>query len=386
VLLIHGARIYAPSDLGQQDVLIRDGRIVAIESTITPPPEAEVMDGTGNFLVPGFIDNHVHTIGGGGEGGPATRAPRLQAGGLISCGITCAVGLLGVDGTSRGLEELYAHTLALREEGIGAYMLTGSFDVPTPTLTGNVRRDLFLIEPVIGVGEIAIGDHRSSVPSPEEVGRLAAEAIGGGRLVGKKSYINLHMGDIPGALDAIAEMLRVYGLPADRFLPTHVNRIQSLMEESARFGRLGGYLDLTTSIVPSEGYTKATEIPTAIAWLIESGIPEQRITVSSDGGGMTALRNDRGQIIGHRPCLPSGLLRDFKTMVGNGRDPGQAAAFFTSNVVDALGMEKRRGRVATGLAGDLLMFNDSCELQMVIAGGQPWECSSKENATWIPRG
>jgi len=385
VLLIQGARVFAPADLGKRDVLIRDGRIAAIESTITPPLGAEVIDGSGKFLVPGFIDNHVHTIGGGGEGGPATRAPRLQAGGLISCGITCAVGLLGVDGTSRGLEELFAHTLALRDEGISAYMLTGSFDVPTPTLTGNVRRDLFLIEPVIGVGEIAIGDHRSSVPSPEEVGRLAAESIGGGRLVGKKSYINLHMGDIPGALDAIAEMLRVYGLPAERFLPTHINRIQNLMEESIRFGRLGGYLDLTTSIVPSEGYTKATEIPDAIGWLTERGIPEQRITISSDGGGMSALRNEQGQIIGHKPCLPSGLLRDFKTMVGSGKDPGQAASFFTANVSDALGWESKRGRISTGLAGDLLLFNDSCELQMVVAGGKPWLRDSKESATWTPR-
>ena len=76
--------------------------------------------------------------------------------------------------------------------------------MPTPTLTGSVRRDVFLVEPVIGVGEVAIADHRSSLPSPTEFGRLAAEAIGGGRLVGKRGYLDLHIGEVPGGLGMVA--------------------------------------------------------------------------------------------------------------------------------------------------------------------------------------
>ena len=79
---------------------------------------AEAVDAAGRYLVPGFIDNHIHTLGGGGEAGPATRGPRLHAAQLLGCGITCGVGLLGVDGVSRRLEDLYAHTLGLREEGM----------------------------------------------------------------------------------------------------------------------------------------------------------------------------------------------------------------------------------------------------------------------------
>jgi amidohydrolase family protein len=42
-------------------VLIRDGRIAAIDTTpATPVPAAESVDGTGLFLIPGLIDSHVH--------------------------------------------------------------------------------------------------------------------------------------------------------------------------------------------------------------------------------------------------------------------------------------------------------------------------------------
>lgn len=48
-------------------VLIEDGRITRIggAETVAPPPEAEVVDGTGKYLMPGWIDAHIHLIGAG---------------------------------------------------------------------------------------------------------------------------------------------------------------------------------------------------------------------------------------------------------------------------------------------------------------------------------
>ena len=83
--------------------------------------------------------------------------------------------------------------------------------------------------------------------------------ISGGRLVGKHGYLNLHLGDVPGGLAMIAELVRWSGLPVERFIPTHLNRGRALLEEAIAFGRLGGYLDLTASITPADGYVQAVE-------------------------------------------------------------------------------------------------------------------------------
>jgi beta-aspartyl-dipeptidase (metallo-type) len=347
--------------------------------------DAEVIDAAGRHLLPGLIDNHMHTIGGGGEGGPVTRGDRLHAPVLIGCGITCAVGVLGIDGMSRRLEDLYAHTLALRAEGVGAYMLTGSYDVPPPTLTGSVRRDVFLVEPVIGAGEIAVGDHRGSFPSAREVARIGAEAIAGGRLAGKRGYVNLHVGDVPGALPMLAEMLTMSGLPPDGFLVTHLQRSQRLVTEAIDFARLGGYIDLTTSGTPEEGFRRALRIVDAVAALRDGGVPAARITISSDGGGMSAIRDGAGEVVEHRQCLPSGLLRELRALANGPLGVAGAPALFTANVADALGFERRRGRIGAGLLADLLLLDGDLGLTGVIARGRPWEASGGAGAAWRAR-
>ena len=48
--------------LANRDVLIRDGRFVAIEptGTITVPADVEMRDGSGKYLIPGLMDLHIH--------------------------------------------------------------------------------------------------------------------------------------------------------------------------------------------------------------------------------------------------------------------------------------------------------------------------------------
>ncbi len=72
------------------------------------------------------------------------------------------VGLLGTDDLTRSTSSLVAQVYALRESGISAYCYTGGYHVPLTTLTESVRSDLVHIEPILGVGELAISDHRSS--------------------------------------------------------------------------------------------------------------------------------------------------------------------------------------------------------------------------------
>ena len=93
-LLIKGAHVYAPEDLGICDVLTVGKQVVAVGKDLTATlPELETIDAKGLILTPGFIDQHIHVTGGGGEGGPKTRTPELVLSELIACGTTSVVGV-----------------------------------------------------------------------------------------------------------------------------------------------------------------------------------------------------------------------------------------------------------------------------------------------------
>ena len=69
MLLVKNAEIYAPEYLGKKDLLICGGKIECIQDSIRElPVECEVLDAEGKILTPGFLDQHVHITGGGGEG------------------------------------------------------------------------------------------------------------------------------------------------------------------------------------------------------------------------------------------------------------------------------------------------------------------------------
>ena len=78
--------------------------------------------GEGLLLTPGFIDSHVHVLGGGGEGGFANRTPEATMEGLTKFGVTTVIGCLGTDGIGRDICALVAKTKGLNEQGMSAYL------------------------------------------------------------------------------------------------------------------------------------------------------------------------------------------------------------------------------------------------------------------------
>ena len=164
--LIKNIHVYAPEDVGIKDVLV-DEKIIKIGDNLPVIEEydVEVIDGTGKILVPGFIDCHVHILGGGGEGGARTRTPEIMLSDITTAGVTTVVGCLGTDGTTRTMTNLLAKAKGLEEEGISTYVYTGSYQVPVKTLTGSVTDDIILFDKIIGCGEIAISDHLSRFPN-----------------------------------------------------------------------------------------------------------------------------------------------------------------------------------------------------------------------------
>lgn len=239
--LFRNAQLYAPEDLGHCDLLIAGGKIVAVEKAghATTRPDCPESDLAGAVVCPGFIDQHVHLIGGGGEAGPHTRTPEVRLSALVAAGITSVVGLLGTDGVTRHPESLLAKTRALEHEGISTWMLTGAYGLPSPTITGSIEKDVALIDKIIGV-KCAISDHRSSAPADDQLANMAAQSRVGGLLGAKAGISVFHLGNSPKLLEPLLNILNNADVPRTKLLPTHVNRAQALFHAALDYAREGG--------------------------------------------------------------------------------------------------------------------------------------------------
>lgn len=144
--------------------------------------------------MPGFIDCHFHILGGGGEGGFQNRTPEVKLSQLTSAGVTTVVGCLGTDGVGRDMTALISKARGLEAEGITTYLYDGSYRLPLTPVTDSIIQDFLTIDKIIGIGEIAVSDHRSSQPSFEEFTRAVADARVGGMLSGKAGIVNVHLG------------------------------------------------------------------------------------------------------------------------------------------------------------------------------------------------
>ncbi|MBX7080620.1 MAG: beta-aspartyl-peptidase [Nannocystaceae bacterium] len=372
-LCLRDAELWGPEARGRVDVLVAAERVVAIGEGLSLPAAlgpCETLELGGRRLVPGLIDAHVHVTGGGGEGGPHTRVPPLGAGELAHAGVTTCVGVLGTDGTTRSVAELVAQTLGLRAQGLSAWCYTGSYELPLRTLTGSVRSDLVFVDPVLGVGELALSDHRSSQPSFDELLRVASDAHVAGMMSGKAGIVHLHMGDGPRGLELVRRAIEQTELPASVFHPTHVNRNPALLREAQALAREHGcVIDITA--FPDEDLGDAIPAHEAIVQCLDAGVAIERITCSSDGGGCMPRFDRDGRLAGMGVGRPATLLAALVRTVALGLPLDAALRPFTSNVARTLRLPDR-GHVTVGGFADLLALDDDGAAHCVVARGQPW--------------
>ena len=364
--------LYHPEYKGKKDILIADGKIAAIEDEIKiNSPFIQEIDASGKIVAPGFIDNHVHIIGGGGEGSYKTRTPELFLSDAITGGITTIVGVIGTDGTTRTMTSLIAKAKALKEEGISCYLHTGSYQVPVKTLTNKVEDDLILIEEIIGVGEIAIADHRSSQPNDQEIAKIAAAARVGGMLSGKAGIVNIHIGDSDSKLSLLLEIVQNTDLPIKQFLPTHINRNRKLFEAGMDYAKRGGFVDFTTSSIAQfleKGEVKCSK---GLKEMIENGVPIGHITFSSDGQASLPEFDRNGEFIGLQVGRVTSLYKEVRdAIVQEGVDISSALKVVTLNPAKILKLHQK-GTIEVGKDADLVFINrDSFDLETVIAKGK----------------
>lgn len=330
--------------------------------------ETRIIEGSGLTALPGFIDPHVHILGGGGEGGPATRAPEIRVEDCLSCGVTTVIGCLGTDSVTRHMSSLLAKARALEIEGLSTWIYTGAYNLPTPTITGNVRSDIALIDKVVGAGEIALSDHRSSQPTFEEFLKLVAECRVGGMLGGKAGLAHFHLGDGRRGLEYFFRLLEESELPATQVIATHANRNRRLFSQALEWVRRGGYIDLTCGPEPCD--PDEVSVPEALGQIKTLGLPLTRVTVSSDANGSLPVFNQQGELVALTVASQKDFIRAFREVVkGNILSLEEAAAVFSGNAADFYRLPGK-GKLAPGYEADLLLLDDSLQLKYVLSRGR----------------
>ncbi len=371
--LIKNGHVFSPQDLGRKDILIAAGKIVAIEEEISIdlPDLVEIIDASEKFVTPGFVDSLVHITGGGGEGGYATRTPEMSVEDAFSGGVTTVIGVLGTDAETRSLENLLAKAYGLEEQGLSVFCYTGSYHLPMVTVSGSIKRDIMLIEKFIGVGEVAIADHRSSQMTPHEMARLASEARVAGMLSGKAGIVSIHVGDELAKLTKLQRVVEQSDIPITQFYPTHINRSVPLLNAGFDFAKQGGFIDFTTST--TEQIIEQGEVPAAqaLAQALENGIDIKHITMSSDGNASLPIFDDEGKLIDLQVGEVKSLHQSMVDAVKLYQVPfALALTSITQSPADILSLGAK-GKLSVGNDADLnILDNTSLSLNTVIAKGE----------------
>lgn len=358
--LIQNAQVFTPKDIGKNDILFCDNRIISIAPNISFTwDNLKVIDAANKIAIPGLIDQHVHVTGGGGEGSFCSRVPELNLSDCITNGVTTLVGLLGTDAITRSVENLVAKTKALNEEGVTAYCLTGAYEFPSPTVTGSVKKDIAFIKEVLGV-KIAIADHRNSAVTTEELIRLTADVRLSALVSGKPGLVHLHTGRGKEGLSQLFDILENTNIPIKHFRPTHMQ----CRPDVFKFASLGGIVDFSSQ----EDSSKTA------AQLVEAmqNIPLSQITLSSDSNGSLPMWDaKRENIIGMGVGRMTTLFAGIRALVTDHKVPLSTALLpVTETVAKALEIYPQKGTLSEGSDADIILLDDDFQISTTIAQGK----------------
>lgn len=372
--LINGAEVYAPERLGIRDILIAGKKIVSVGKDIDPPINhyCKIIEGHGKIVFPGFVDIHIHTTGADDGQGPVGRTFDIDWRDIVESGVTTTVGVQGGSIWVRSLEKLYIKTLELEKMGITSYMLTGCFKVPPPTLTGSIRKDIYLIEKVKGI-KTAVSDPTTAHHTWRDLAAIASEVRIGAGMAKKGAITHVHVGRNPTRMDVMLEMVENTGLNPQYIVPTHVNRFNpDVVEQAIEYVKKNGVVDLSSLMRKEEGSLTGLKVEYAVKRMLQAGCNIENITVSSDGNVPMPIRDERGKQKGMYVASLDFNRREIRDMVNNNvASFSEALKIATSNPARILGIDNKKGNIKEGYDADLVIADsiENLKIETVLAKG-----------------
>ncbi len=319
-----------------------------------------VLDAKNQKIIPAYIDNHVHIVGGGGEDGFASRISEIDIDDILKYGVTTVIGVLGTDTVTKTVDNLVAKTKALNEEGITAFCLTGGYEFPSPTITGRIQKDITFVNEIIGI-KTAISDHRCYNPNYDDLVKMISESRVAGLIAKKPGIVNIHVGYGKGDIQDLLKIIENTNIPARNIFPTHVTKTSAIMENAIKLMKMGSYVDVTTNKSSKETAEK-------INYMINKG-DDSKITISSDANGSCPIWED-GICKGMSVSNMSGLHNLVKELIINYNYPlEKAISFATTNPANLL-LLNNKGKIEEEYDADMLILDKDYEINQVICKGK----------------
>jgi len=189
----------------------------------------------------------------------------------------------------------------------------------------------------------------------------------GGLMSGKAGIIHLHVGDGAAGLAPVREALDRSELPPRVFNPTHVNRKRRLLEDAMALAERGSTIDITA--FPVEDGEDAWPADEALVRYLDAGLPPERVTVSSDGGGCLPAFDAEGRVTGMEIGSPGAMAGALAALLRSGQPLERVLPAFTANVARLLRLE-RKGRLVEGADADLVVLDREGVVTDVMARGR----------------
>ncbi len=363
--------LYAPEYIGLRDIIVGCGKILEVSAPNNTYSDVfTVIDGEENILVPGFVDGLVHIVGGGGEGGFGNRTIEITAQEMLSAGVTCAAGALGTDSITRSVENLLGKSRELTEQGVSTYFYTGSYHLPPCTITDSIEQDILYFPDAIGLGELALSDHRGSVVRFDDLYSIGRRVRTSASLAGKTGVVLCHLGDEQEQLNLLSEVIKNTDLPQTLFWPTHINRNPMLFEVGIQYALDGGFVDFTTST--NAGLLADGEVACAkaLSSMLEASVPIEQISFTSDANASLPRFDPHGNVIGTDSGKIDSLFQAVVDAVMLHDIPLELALrCITCNPAARLGLSNK-GRIEKARDADFVMLNPTdFSIQQVWTNG-----------------
>ena len=112
----------------------------------------------------------------------------------------------------------------------------------------------------------------------------------------------------------------------------------------------------------------AWSAPEALTRYLESGLPPNRVTVSSDGGGCLPVFDADGRVSRMDVGRPAAMAEALQALLACGQPLERILPAFTSNQADLL-LLPRKGHLTAGADADLVVLDEEGAVSDVMARG-----------------